>query len=272
MPIEAATNINGLNPLWPLGGDPKSAGDDHLRLIKSVLQGAISDDGTTVQLKKSSGFIRQQVITTTGAITLHADTKAFLVEVQGGGGAGGQSAASPPVGQGSAGGGGGSGGYVAKWKVKPTGTYSPACTIGAGSSSGQSGNNSGFSDGTDTLTAGGGIGGGTGINATIVSVTGGAGGSASGGDVNVPGEPGDASFVVVISGAVMARGGKGGGSKFGGGGLAPGATSGSAGGANGASATGRGAGGSGGFSINAGGLWNAGANGTGGLVVITEFR
>jgi microcystin-dependent protein len=38
MGLEAATYIVGLTPSWPPSGDPKSQGDDHLRLIKGVLQ------------------------------------------------------------------------------------------------------------------------------------------------------------------------------------------------------------------------------------------
>jgi microcystin-dependent protein len=38
LPLETSDNIKGLNPAWPLGSDPKSQGDDHLRLIKAVLQ------------------------------------------------------------------------------------------------------------------------------------------------------------------------------------------------------------------------------------------
>lgn len=38
MPLETGTKIEDLNPLWPLGSDPVSEGDDHTRLIKSVLQ------------------------------------------------------------------------------------------------------------------------------------------------------------------------------------------------------------------------------------------
>ena len=38
MPLENSNTIAGLNPTWPLGSDPKSQGDDHLRLIKDVLQ------------------------------------------------------------------------------------------------------------------------------------------------------------------------------------------------------------------------------------------
>ena len=38
MGLEAANNIGELNPAWPLGSDPKSEGDNHIRLIKSILQ------------------------------------------------------------------------------------------------------------------------------------------------------------------------------------------------------------------------------------------
>jgi len=38
MPIEAGTVISELDASWPLSGDPIVEGDNHLRLIKSVLQ------------------------------------------------------------------------------------------------------------------------------------------------------------------------------------------------------------------------------------------
>lgn len=38
MGLEASSFISGLTPSWPISGDPKSQGDDHIRLIKSVLQ------------------------------------------------------------------------------------------------------------------------------------------------------------------------------------------------------------------------------------------
>ena len=38
MGLEAATFIDGLNSSWPLGTDSATLGDDHLRLIKSVLK------------------------------------------------------------------------------------------------------------------------------------------------------------------------------------------------------------------------------------------
>jgi hypothetical protein len=37
MGLETASFVSGLNTAWPLAGDTKSQGDDHLRLIKSVL-------------------------------------------------------------------------------------------------------------------------------------------------------------------------------------------------------------------------------------------
>lgn len=38
MPLEQAQYIDSLTPEWPLGSDPRSAGDDHIRMIKQVLQ------------------------------------------------------------------------------------------------------------------------------------------------------------------------------------------------------------------------------------------
>lgn len=43
MGLETSNTIDGLNALWPLGSDPKSEGDNHLRLIKAVLQAVFSD-------------------------------------------------------------------------------------------------------------------------------------------------------------------------------------------------------------------------------------
>lgn len=38
MALETATYIAGMTPSWPLAGDLKSQGDDHIRLIKATLQ------------------------------------------------------------------------------------------------------------------------------------------------------------------------------------------------------------------------------------------
>ena len=44
-------NLDDLNSDWPLGTDPKSEGDNHLRGIKLALKGNITGDGTGTQLK-----------------------------------------------------------------------------------------------------------------------------------------------------------------------------------------------------------------------------
>ncbi|HGW6103713.1 TPA: hypothetical protein ACNIQM_001841 [Citrobacter werkmanii] len=41
MPIETAQFIDTLQPDWPLGTDPESGGDDHLRMIKQVLKNTL---------------------------------------------------------------------------------------------------------------------------------------------------------------------------------------------------------------------------------------
>jgi hypothetical protein len=38
MPLESTTTIEGLDSSYPLSGDPTNKGDDHLRLVKSVLK------------------------------------------------------------------------------------------------------------------------------------------------------------------------------------------------------------------------------------------
>jgi len=38
MPLESTTTISGLDVLWPLRKDPHNQGDDHFRLVKSVLK------------------------------------------------------------------------------------------------------------------------------------------------------------------------------------------------------------------------------------------
>jgi hypothetical protein len=43
MTVETTTLITGLNSAWPAGTDPKSEGDDHLRLLKSVLKADFDD-------------------------------------------------------------------------------------------------------------------------------------------------------------------------------------------------------------------------------------
>ncbi len=49
MTVETATKISELVATNPAGSDPKSEGDNHLRLIKGVLQDVFDDSGTTLK-------------------------------------------------------------------------------------------------------------------------------------------------------------------------------------------------------------------------------
>jgi hypothetical protein len=235
-------------------------------------------DGTStqwVQVNVASpsayaSFLQRQVFSASGAITLHTETRAFLVQVQGSGGGGGGSAASGAA-TGGAGGGGGSGAYCETWIIKPAGVYNPACTVGSVTASAGNGQSSTFSDGTVTLTAGGGLAGLTGIaTGNSVTISGGAGGAATGG-MALPGEDGDWSVVNVWAGAASSRAGNGASSRFGAGGQGAGTASASSSFSNGIAARGYGAGGSGGYSMFGTGAVNGGQGGAG-LVIITEFR
>lgn len=50
MPVENPTYIDGLEPDWPLGSDPESAGDDHLRLIKKAIQNTLPNFNSAVTI------------------------------------------------------------------------------------------------------------------------------------------------------------------------------------------------------------------------------
>lgn len=56
MGLEAATFIDGLNSSWPLGTDSATFGDNHLRLIKSVLKTVFPGAG-------GNGFAKQIIAT-----------------------------------------------------------------------------------------------------------------------------------------------------------------------------------------------------------------
>lgn len=76
MTVETATFISQLNPSYPASGDPKSEGDNHLQLIKAVLQGQFTSLGaaavtaTAAQLNHSVGV--------TSAIQTQLDAKSAL--------------------------------------------------------------------------------------------------------------------------------------------------------------------------------------------------
>ncbi|MGK3361626.1 phage baseplate protein [Citrobacter portucalensis] len=69
MPIETAQYINTLQPDWPQGVDPESAGDDHIRMVKQVLQNTFPNiDGpvtsTPDQINQITQAIRHDVAST----------------------------------------------------------------------------------------------------------------------------------------------------------------------------------------------------------------
>jgi hypothetical protein len=217
-------------------------------------------------------FIQRQMITTSGAITLHVQTVSFEVEVQGGGG-GVPAVPAPGTSACSVVSGGGAGGYTTRRIIKPAGTYSPSCVVGAGGAIGAAGGASSFTDGTYTLTANGGNPGYAVSAGGIGRAAGGIGGTSSGGDILVYGEQGgtgEVSGSLVSAALVSAASGRGGTSKFGAGGSAQ---SYNAGGSVVPGLNGQcyGSGASGGLSLSVG-TGASGAAGVQGVVIITEYR
>lgn len=154
--------------------------------------------------------------------------------------------------------GGGAGGYAEKLISSPP--SSATITIGSGGTSGNSGGNSSYADGTDTLTGNGGTSGATVTGGGLQSPS--AGGTGTGGDLNIQGGPGEATLASSLN-------------RSGDGGLPPLGVGSPGQGQLGATtvgqlaATGYGAGGAG---ANSGGTTAArnGGTGAGGLIIITE--
>jgi hypothetical protein len=201
MPVETATKISELNPLWPLGTDFKEEGDNHIRLIKSVLQ---ATDG---------GALSRIVVTTqtgSGTYTKPAGLKFLEVTLVGGGGGGG-AAASTVAGQSSAGGGGGGGGTVIKLYPASAIAATEAYVTGSGGTTpGGVGNPGGNSTFKGLSATGGGGGGAVGAAGTTLAVQQGGGpGNATGGDLNIVGAYG-ANGVRAFTAATVAMPGNGG--------------------------------------------------------------
>lgn len=180
----------------------------------------------------------------------------------GGGGAAGGSGTS------AAGGGGGYGGYARKLFTAAQIGASKAISIGALGAGGTAGNNPGGAAGSTTfgttllVCAGGGGGAGSAALTTAgVPAAGGSGGTATGGDINIRGSNGFASFI--LGGANGGLSGQGGSGIFGAGGY-PSGPNGSGNGGNG-----NGSGGSGGATNTAGNA--AGAQGSPGAVIVIEY-
>ena len=211
-------------------------------------------------------IIGKQVFTTAGATTYTPTpgTECVIIECLGGGGGGSGTPNSGPS-NGFGGGGGGSGSYSRAIKTAADIGSSQAVNVGAFGAGGALGGGAGFAGG-DTSVGALCIGkGGGGADANVgVNSNGGAGGVAGTGDVTgtgVPGEPGLA-HIQVLSGIS----GSGGSTQFGGGGVSIRTAS----AVHGNHASGHGAGGGGGATYG-GTSPTMGGNGSGGLVIITEF-
>jgi hypothetical protein len=213
----------------------------------------------------ATGGVRSFQIFTSGTAATYtkpANVTSILIELVGGGGGGGGSLGATGT---SCGAGGGSGGYARLYVAAAASTYT--YTVGAGGAGGTAGTNTGSTGGTTTFSASslqatGGAGGLGGNNSTTQTVSqGGAAGIGSNGNLNVSGNPGLGS-VVVLGSAGAGFTGAGGSSFYGGG--APSNT------ALGAGIAGLnyGSGGSGGASAA---VSAAGGAGSSGVIVVWEF-
>lgn len=186
MAVEVATKIADLNKLWPLGTDPKSEGDDHIRLIKNALQS--TDGGALTKVAVT-------VLTSSGTYTKPAGLKFLEVWSIGGGGAGSNSSGAG-AGQASGSGAGGGGGTSYRLYAAAAVAATTGYTIGAGGATPGGAGGAGGATSFAGQTGGGGTGGGTISPATaslgLQSSGRGAGGSASGGILNIAG--GDSQF------------------------------------------------------------------------------
>jgi hypothetical protein len=191
-----------------------------------------------------SGLSSMQVFTSSGTWTKPAGVTKVIVEVQGAGGSGG-------VINGSYAGPGAAGGYAKKF-INVSSISSSTVTIGSGgtgvtSGNGNNGGSSIWSDGTNTITCGGGSGG-DGTTNYLSRV----GGAATGGDINIPGQDSD---YIRGSGAASVLGHGGPDSE----------SSSSFTGGSSPNARGYGAGGSPSYTSTSG-------NGGDGIVIVTEYK
>lgn len=210
----------------------------------------------------SGNFIARRVFTASTTYTPSAGTAIVAVTVLAGGGAGGGAAATSSTQQ-AEGSGGGSGGAVCK--TLTTGFAGVSITIGAAGAgaSGAAGGNGGNSA-FGSYGSGGGSGGALGSATVPAGVLGGAGGTATGGDANIPGSRGWMSSAIVSGGAAISGRGAGSPLGYGMGGEEQLAS------VAGVAGTGYGAGGGG--AINgASQSARAGGNGSPGVVIVEEY-
>jgi hypothetical protein len=78
MGVESATYIDGLTTTWPLSTDQKTQGDDHLRLLKAVLQATFPITGRALRPYRTAAKTGAYSVLATDDMTL------FLVNASGG--------------------------------------------------------------------------------------------------------------------------------------------------------------------------------------------
>lgn len=208
-----------------------------------------------------------QVFTADGTWTKPAGAKYVVVEMIGGGGAGGGAPATG-AGQMSLGAGGGGGGYVRKKYAAGSLSATESVDVGAAGAGVLGGNGGdGQSSLFKALVAGGGKGSSS-LPAGATNISGpglGLGGTAAGGDLNVPGQDGEGARRSVIDGAVLAGWAGGGGNSV----LGMGGRGNTVAGVGNAGKN-YGGGGAGSL-INASSAALAGGNGAPGIVIITTY-
>lgn len=232
---------------------------------------------TPYPLPSAGSLIGVQRITATGSFTYTATagTRLVVMELVGGGG-GGSGIASPGSGKVSIGRSGGGGGYIRK--LLSSAFNGGTGSVGAGGPGGSAGDNAGTAGGNTTFTivgggttytAGGGDAGNNGGSALAVfpNISNGVGGgSASGGDINIPGS---GSFAGVVQSATILNSGGGGYSHLGHGGYGSLVV---AGNSFQAAFNGTGNGGGGGSPVATGTAGaQAGGNGSNGIAIFTEY-
>jgi hypothetical protein len=225
-------------------------------------------DGTSwhVQTRMSPTVlfsVVRQIFTATGTYTPTTNMTYCIAEAQAGGGAGGATQVSGA----GAGGGGGAGGYgIARLTAAQIGA-SKAVTIGGGGTGSVSSSGGTTSLGALLVVTGGTVGGTDVGSAGNLGTLGGAGGTCTTGEnTSVTAERGGIGF---HTGTALSISGQGGSSKFGGGGS--GKVTAAAGTAVGGNATGYGAGGGGGAASATPGADVFGGDGTGGIIIVTEY-
>ncbi len=226
---------------------------------------SLFSEGTNVYSATNGTLLNIQIFNTAGTFTYTPTAGALtaVVEVLGGGGGGGGSA-STGAGQISAGAGGGAGGYGRKRIL--SGLTTTTVTVGAfggGGSAGASGSAGGTSSFGAIVSCTGGNGGAAGVAGTTGAGLGAAGGTSTGGDLNITGQSGDGPFG---AGSIpIVKSGKGANSQYGAGGTFQVTF------ATGGAASGFGSGGGGSADPPSQGSPASGGNGAIGLVIVWEY-